>query len=130
VDANAITEVFIGAAIEVHRGLGPGLLESAYESCLFFELNQRHLKALRQVKLPLTYKGIYLDAGYRVDLMVEDAVIVEVKAVDKLEPVHEAQLLSYLKLSGITVGLLINFNVRLLKSGIKRIVHRFETPNQ
>ena len=129
-DANAITEVIIDAAIEVHRGLGPGLLESAYESCLFFELNQRHLKVLRQVKLPLTYKGIYLDAGYRVDLMVEDAVIVEVKAVDKLEPVHEAQLLSYLKLSGITVGLLINFNVRLLKSGIKRIVHRFETPNQ
>jgi GxxExxY protein len=93
-DLNKISGLVIGAAIEVHRELGPGLLESAYEACLYYELTQRNLKVLRQLQLPLTYKGIQLDAGYRVDLLVEDAVVVEIKAVERLERLHEAQLLS------------------------------------
>ena len=119
------TEAIIGAAIEVHRELGPGLLESAYEACLFYELTQRGLDVLRQVKLPITYKGVELDQGYKIDLLVQRSVVVEVKAVDRLDAIHEAQLLSYLKLSGCKVGLLLNFNVRVLRDGIKRMVNQY-----
>ena len=120
---NEITEAIIGAAIEVHRVLGPGLLESAYEACLAFELAQRGLRVEQQKPLPVVYREVKLDAGYRLDLVVEDTVIVEIKAVDRLERIHEAQLLSYLRLSGYRIGLLINFNVTLLKNGLKRIVN-------
>ncbi len=116
------TGEIIGAAMAVHRELGPGLLESTYEACLFYELEQRGLRVEKQRKLPVCYRGVQLDCGYRIDLLVENSVIVELKAVEKLEPIHEAQLLSYLKLSGIKVGLLINFNVEVLKDGIKRRV--------
>ena len=121
-DLNKITEAIIGASIDVHRELGPGLLESAYEACLAYELAHRGLQVGRQVKLPITYKGVLIDGGYKIDLWVQSLVIVELKAVEKLDPVHEAQLLSYLKLSGSKVGLLINFNVKCLKNGIKRMV--------
>ena len=122
-EINRITEKIIGAAIEVHRTLGPGLLESAYETCLSFELAERGLEVDRQKPLPIVYKGNRLDAGYRLDLLVEDQVIVEIKAVDKIAPIHQSQLLSYLKLSGCEVGLLINFNVLVLKNGIKRVIN-------
>ena len=120
-ELDRITEDIIGAAIEVHRELGPGLLESTYEACSAYELTQRGLKVERQKPLPVVYKGLKLDIGYRVDLLVEDQVVVELKAVERLEPVPEAQLLSYLRLSGCRVGLL-NFNVKVLKDGIKRLV--------
>ena len=123
---NEITELVIGAAIEVHRALGPGLLESAYEACLAWELAERGLNVERQKALPLNYKWVVLDSGYRIDLLVEGTVVVELKCVERLERIHEAQLLSYHKLSGCRVGLLINFNVTLLKTGIKRLVYRFE----
>jgi GxxExxY protein len=119
---NSLTEKIIGAAMEVHRALGPGLLESAYEACLVYELAQQGLKVEQQKPLPLIYKGVHLDCGYRLDLLVENSVIIEIKTVDALSPIHEAQLISYLKLSGCLVGLLINFNVRLLKDGIRRFV--------
>jgi len=119
---NHITDNIIGAAIDVHRELGPGLLESTYEACMFFELAERDLNVHRQKALPVVYRNVRIDAGYRIDLLVEDLVIVELKAVDELLPIHEAQLLSYLKLSGCRVGLLINFNVKLLRSGIRRLV--------
>lgn len=122
---NQITEGIIGAAIEVHRDLGPGLLESAYETCLAFELVERGLKVEQQKPLPVVYREVKLDCGYRLDLLVEEAVIVEVKAVDRLAPIHKAQLLSYLRLSGCKVGLLINFNVKVLKDGIRRVVNGF-----
>jgi GxxExxY protein len=122
VDFKDCSNEIIGAAIAVHRALGPGLLESTYEACLVYELTQRGLKVERQKELPVRYHGVQLDCGYRIDLLVEDTIIVELKAVDKLEPIHEAQLLSYLKLSGIKIGLLINFNVEFLKQGIKRRV--------
>jgi len=122
---NRITENIIGAAIEVHRTLGPGLLESAYEACLVFELVQGGLKVEQQKPLPVVYKDVKLDCGYRLDLLVEGAVIVEVKAVERLMPIHQAQLLSYLKLMDCRVGLLINFNVRVLKNGLCRVVHCF-----
>jgi GxxExxY protein len=122
---NWITESIIGAAIEVHRDLGPGLLESAYETCLAFELVERGLKVEQQKPLPVVYREVKLDCGYRLDLLVEEAVIVEVKAVDRLAPIHQAQLLSYLRLSGCKVGLLINFNVKVLKDGIRRVVNDF-----
>jgi GxxExxY protein len=125
VELDQITEKIIGGAIEVHRALGPGLLESTYEACLVFELAQRDLKVERQKPLPVVYKGVTLDCGYRIDLLVEDAVIVEIKAVDSLTPVHEAQLLSYLKLSSCKVGLLVNFNVKVLKAGIRRLVSNY-----
>ena len=115
----------IGAAIEVHRQLGPGLLESAYEACLAYELAQRGLDAWRQVELPVVYKGAKVDCGYRIDLLVGNEVVVEVKSVQALLPVHESQLLSYLKLSGRRVGLLINFNVEILKLGLRRLVNDF-----
>jgi GxxExxY protein len=121
-EEDKITEAIIGAAIDVHRELGPGLLESAYEVCLACELATRGLRAIRQLQLPVVYKEVRLDCGYRIDLLVEDQVIVEVKAVDKLDPVHQAQLLTYLRLSGHRVGLLINFNARTIKDGLKRMV--------
>lgn len=117
-----LTERIIGAAIEVHKELGPGLLESTYETCLEYELRQRGLKVARQVPIPINYKKVRLKTGYRLDLLVEDKVIVEVKAVDELMPIHQAQLLSYLNLASLRVGLLMNFNERLLKEGIRRLV--------
>jgi len=120
---NELTEAIIGAAIEVHRVLGPGLLESVYEACLVYELEERGLKVERQRVQPVIYKGMRFDCGYRIDLLVEDQVIVELKAVEHVNPIHEAQLLSYLKLSGRAVGLLINFNVKLLKDGLRRFVN-------
>lgn len=120
---NEVTCQVVDAAMKVHSALGPGLLESAYEACLQHELIQRHFDVQRQVPLPVTYEGIRLDAGYRLDLLVADAVIVELKAVSELTPLHEAQFLSYLKLSGRKVGLLINFNVVRLREGIKRLVN-------
>ena len=120
--AEQLTEQIIGAAIEVHRVLGPGLLESAYEQCLCHELSLRGISFQRQVPLPVKYKGILLDCGYRIDLIVADEVILELKCVDKIIPVHEAQLLTYLKLSGKRVGLLINFNSEVLRTAIKRMV--------
>jgi GxxExxY protein len=120
---NQITGAIIGAAIDVHRALGPGLPESAYEACLAYELIQQGFEIEQQEPLPLVYKAVHLDCGYRLDLLVERAVIVEIKSVDSLAPIHSAQLLSYLKLSGCQVGLLINFNVDILKNGIRRIVN-------
>jgi len=120
---NALTKEIIGAAIEVHRVLGPGLLESAYEICLAEELVSRDFRVEQQVALPVQYKGKNLDAGFRIDLLVNNEVIVELKSVQKLEPIHEAQLLTYLKLSGIRLGLLMNFNVPVLKDGIRRMVY-------
>lgn len=119
---NKITQEIIGSAIEVHKSLGPGLLEYAYEKCLCFELTSRNLYLERQVKLPLKYKEVQLDIGYRIDLLVEDKVIVELKTVDKLMQIHDAQLLTYMKLANCSLGLLINFNVPVLKQGIKRKV--------
>ena len=119
---NAVTEAIIGAAIEVHRALGPGLLESAYEECLARELELRRIPFERQKPLPLRYKGAALDCGYRVDFLVAGEVVVEVKAVDALLPIHQAQVLTYLKLGGWKVGLLVNFHASLLKRGIKRLV--------
>jgi GxxExxY protein len=122
---NEITKLVIGFAIEVHRALGPGLLESAYEECLCDELAKGEIRFLRQVPLPVRYKGITLDCGYRMDLLLDDLVIVEIKAVESLCPIHEAQLLTYLKLAEKPVGLLINFNAPVLKEGLKCIVNRF-----
>lgn len=117
-----LAEQIIGAAIEVHRYLGPGLLESAYEECLCHELNLRGLKFDWQRSVPLEYKGIKLDCGYRLDIIVENKVILELKNIDTIAPIHEAQLLTYLRLTGINIGFIINFNVLILKDGIKRMV--------
>jgi GxxExxY protein len=116
-----LTQQIIGAAMEVHKTLGPGLLESAYEECLCYELLQRGLHFKRQVPLPVSYKGLKLDCGYKMDIVVEGSVILELKSVEDLMPVHTAQLLTYLRLSGMQVGLLLNFNKPLLKDGIKRL---------
>ena len=116
---NRVTEAVIGAAIEVHRGLGPGLLESAYQECLCQELSLRNIPFDSQLELPVAYKGLRLECGYRVDLLIDDRVVVEVKAVEALLPVHQAQLLTYLRLGGWKLGLLINFNVPILKQGIR-----------
>jgi GxxExxY protein len=121
-----ITEAIIGAAIEVHRALGPGLLEAIYEECRCHELSLRGISFKRQVTLPVQYKGIFLDCGYRLDMLIEEKVAVEIKAIERILPVHEAQLLTYLKIGGWQGGLLINFNVPLLKYGIRRIVHGLE----
>ena len=121
-EVNQLTELIIGAAIEVHRNLGPGLLESTYETCLVYELERLGLRVERQKALPIKYKEIFLEQGYRIDLLINEQVIVELKAVDTIMPVHEAQILSYLKHSGCKVGLLFNFNVKLLKNGG---IHRF-----
>jgi GxxExxY protein len=121
-----IEEVFkkvLDCSFKVHTALGPGLLESAYEACLFYELRQSGLNVKKQLPLPLIYDEVKLDAGYRVDLLVEEQVIVEIKSVDGLADIHLAQILTYLKLSGCKLGLLVNFNVRHLKDGIKRVIH-------
>jgi len=120
---NKITDTIIGSAIDVHRELGPGLLESAYEACLAFELADRGLSVERQKELPVVYRDVRLDCGYRLDLLIENEVIVELKAVERVDPIHTAQLLSYLKLSGCKLGLLINFNVKILKNGIRRLIN-------
>ena len=116
------TREIIGAAIDVHREPGPGLLESVYEACLCRELSRRGLSFERQIALPIAYKGEKLDAGLRIDLLVDDRVVIELKSVEKLGPVHEAQLLTYLKLTGKQIGLLLNFNVRRMTDGVKRMV--------
>lgn len=118
-----MTEKIIGCAIEVHKGIGPGLLESAYVECLCFELSQAGLSFERQVPLPVIYKGVSLDCGYRLDLIVEGQIILEIKAVDRIIPIHEAQLLSYLRMLDKRVGLILNFHSTVLKNGIKRIVN-------
>lgn len=120
-----ISRRIMGAAIEVHKAVGPGLLESAYQACLAFELRARGLKVEEQRPLPMHYKDVHLDCGYRIDLLVEDAIIVEIKAVEHLAPIYDAQLLSYLPLSGNRVGLLIHFHTRVLKQGLKRVVNEF-----
>jgi len=120
--ANKLSNEIIKAAIEVHKSLGPGLLESAYETCLCHELTLRNIPFDRQYPVPVTYKDVNLDAGYRLDILVDDLVIVEIKTIKKLEPIHEAQLLTYLRLTNKWLGLLINFNVPILKQGIKRKV--------
>lgn len=122
---NEITERVIGACIDIHRQLGPGLLESAYEECLCYELSLNELAFERQKELPVTYKSVRLDCGYKIDIVVERLVVVELKTVEKLLPIHEAQLLTYLKLSNLSLGLLINFNVAMLKQGIKRLANNF-----
>jgi GxxExxY protein len=125
---NDITRDIIAAAIEVHKTLGPGLLESTYEICMCRELTLRGIPFEKQLELPVVYKGITLDVGYRIDILVEGLVIVELKSVEALAPVHSAQLLTYLKLSQKFAGLLINFNVALLKEGVKRMVNGTEVP--
>ena len=120
-DHNRVSGLIVDAALEVHRALGPGLLESVYEQCLAHELGRRHLDVVRQLTLPVRYKDLSLEGGLRIDLMVHSLVIVEVKAVERLAPVHEAQLLTYLRLAQKRLGLLINFNVALLKSGLRRV---------
>ena len=121
--SDELSKHIIGAAIEVHRNLGPGLLESAYEECLCYELALNNILFERQKPLPVTYKGVHLNCGYRLDIVVEKLVIIELKTVEHIEPIHEAQLLTYLKLSDLWLGLLINFNVPVLKEGIYRIVN-------
>lgn len=123
---NELTKIIIGAAIEVHKTLGPGLLESAYQECLSHELSLAKVSHERQVPLPISYKSHTLDCGYRLDFLVEKTVVLELKAVDTLQRIHEAQLLTYLKLGGWPIGLLMNFNVPLLTKGIKRIVHNLK----
>lgn len=118
-----LSKIIIGAAIEVHRHLGPGLLESAYETCLAYELTERALSIERQKPIPVTYKGVPVDCGFRPDLLVNQRVIVEVKAIDSFAPIHEAQLITYLKLTGCKLGLLLNFNQIRLRDGIKRVVY-------
>ena len=117
-----LTQRVIGFAIEVHRQLGPGLLESAYEECLCFELERSGLAFRRQVALPVIYKSVRLDCGYRLDIVIEDQVILELKTVERLLPIHEAQMLTYMKLSGIRTGLLLNFNCAVLKDGMRRLL--------
>lgn len=119
-EINEITHKIIGCAIEVHRNLGPGLLESAYEECLAFELTKNGLSIKRQQPTPVVYKEIKLDCGYRIDILVENRVVIELKVVDLIHPVHEAQILTYMKFANKSIGLLINFNVTVLKNGIKR----------
>ena len=121
-EINVLTEMIIGAAIEVHKALGPGLLESAYRECLYHEIGLRHTLVERELALPVKYKGAKLDCGYRLDLLVAKLVVVEIKAVEALLPIHEAQLLTYLRLGGWKAGLLLNFNVPVLKHGIRRLV--------
>ena len=128
-ETNDVTRQIIDAAIKVHTALGPGLLESAYEVCLTHELRQRGMKVQTQVVLPIQYNGLNLDAGYRIDLLVEDIVIVEFKAVEEMLPLYDAQILSYLRLRQLQVGLLINFNVVKLKEGLRRIVNNYSGPS-
>ena len=125
-DINQLSSKIIGAAIEVHKALGPGLLESAYEKCLCHELKLRGLSFDNQKALPLVFKGEELDCGYRLDIVVDNAIILEVKSCEKIEPIHKAQLLTYLKLSDLNLGLLLNFNVPIMREGITRIVNNLE----
>jgi len=120
---SSLTGEIIGAAIEVHRHLGPGLLESTYEECMNFELAERRLRVERQRELPIFYKGRRLDAGYRIDLLVNEEVVIELKSVQRIEPIHEAQLLTYLKLAEKRYGLLLNFNVPVMRQGIRRLLN-------
>ncbi len=124
----AITEQVIGAAIAVHRELGPGLLESAYQACVAHELVDRGLRLERQKSVPVVYRGVRLDCGYRMDLLVEQQVIVELKAIERFDPIHTAQVLTYLKLCNLRVALLINFNVRFLRDGLRRVVLDLREP--
>lgn len=126
---NEITSAVIGAGIKVHTALGPGLLESAYQPCMAFELGSTGLHVEVQKQLPLVYEGLKLDCGYRLDLVVERQVIVEIKAVEALHPIHVAQMLTYLKLSGCQVGLLMNFNVKNLVAGVRRVVNNYRNPS-
>lgn len=121
---NEISYKIIGAALEIHKNIGPGLLESAYENALFYELDEMGLEVKQQVPMPFIYKGVKQDVGYRIDLMVNNKVIIEIKSVENLAPVHYAQTLTYLKLSGLKLGILINFNTKILKEGIHRIVNK------
>ena len=125
-EINQLSSKIIGAAIEVHKVLGPGLLESAYEECLSYELDLRYLSLERQKPLAIIYKGKKLDCGYRLDLVVEKAIILELKSCEKIEEIHKAQLLTYLKLSGLKLGLLLNFNVPVMRDGIVRIVNNLK----
>jgi len=125
-DINHLSSKIIGAAIQVHKTLGPGLLESAYEECLCHDLSLQNMSFERQKPLPINYKGKKLDCGYRLDLVVESAIILELKSCEKIDPIHKAQLLTYLKLSGLNLGLLLNFNVPLMRDGIIRIVNKLE----
>lgn len=118
------SEQVIGACIEVHRHLGPGLLESAYHECLRYELRLRGLKYVSEIQVPVAYKGISLDCGYRLDFLIEDSIILEIKAVERLLPVHQAQVVTYLKLTGVNTGLLVNFNVALIKQGLRRLTRK------
>lgn len=120
---NEISKIIVDCALKVHRALGPGLLESSYEECLFYELSKKNLKVEKQKALPLIYEEVKLNVGYRIDLIVEDKVIIELKSVEMINDVHLAQVLTYLKLSECKLGLLINFNVALIKQGIKRVVN-------
>jgi GxxExxY protein len=120
--SNSLSQQIISASIEVHRVLGPGLLESAYEECLCHELNHRSIQIKRQVPVPLIYKNIKLDCGYRIDILVEELVLIELKSVERLDPLHHAQVLTYLRLRNLWLGLLINFNVPVLRLGLKRLV--------
>ena len=121
-DRDPLTEQVIGCAIEVHRALGPGLLEAVYEECLCHELHENGLGFQRQIPVPVTYKAVNLETGFRADLVIEKELLIEIKAVERLLPVHQAQVLTYLKLSGIPKGLLLNFNTRVIKDGIRRFV--------
>ncbi len=125
-DINQLSGQIIGAAIEVHKALGPGLLESAYEKCLCHELKLRGLWFESQKSLPLVFKGKKLDCGYKLDVVVKNTIILELKSCEKIEPIHKAQLLTYLKLSGLKLGLLLNFNVPVMRDGIVRMVHKLE----
>ena len=123
-DINKLSSKIIGAAIEVHEALGPGLLESTYEECLCYEFSLRRISYEKQKPLPVVYKDKKLDCGYRIDVVVKNAIILELKACEKIEPIHKAQLLTYLKLSGLKLGLLLNFNVPIMRDGIVRIVNK------
>lgn len=122
---NEISNIVIGAAIKVHKALGPGLLESAYKECLYYKIHEQGLQVVREKPMPLVFEAVRLDCGYRIDLLVEDKLVIEVKSVDGLNDIHLAQTLTYLKLGNYNLGLLINFNVTQIKNGIKRVVNGF-----
>ena len=121
-EIDRLSNKVIGLAIEVHRNLGPGLLESVYQQCLAYELSKNNIEFVSEHQIPVTYKEVNIDCGFRADLIVADSIILELKAADRILPIHEAQLMTYLKITGIKLGLIINFNVKLLKHGIKRII--------
>ena len=129
-ESEILANAVIGGAIRVHRALGPGLLESAYEACLAHELTKLGIPTRRQVAVPLRYDSIALDVGYRLDLLVDEQLILELKCVDRLDRVHMAQVMTYLRLSGVRVGLLINFNEAMVKNGLRRIVNRYDDPGR